>query len=44
MINGGLDRFEIKLDNPTATYAPGEIITGQVILDLSKTKSLRGIQ
>lgn len=37
-----LRTFEIKLDNPTATYGAGAIITGQVVIYLTKTKKLRG--
>ncbi|CAD6214590.1 GSCOCG00004130001-RA-CDS [Cotesia congregata] len=39
-----LRTFEIKLDNPTATYGAGAIITGQVVVDVTKTKKLRALK
>ncbi|XP_008553257.1 arrestin domain-containing protein 2 [Microplitis demolitor] len=39
-----LQTFEIKLDNPTATYGSGAMITGQVIIDLTKAKKMRALK
>ncbi|OXU20350.1 hypothetical protein TSAR_008783 [Trichomalopsis sarcophagae] len=41
---GKLQDFRIEFERPGATYAPGEIVTGKVILTLSGTKNMREIR
>lgn len=37
-----LRTFRIEFDRPGATYEPGEIVTGNVIVDLAREKTIRG--
>ncbi|XP_043269936.1 arrestin domain-containing protein 3-like [Venturia canescens] len=40
----GLQRFQINLDSADNTFAPGEIITGNVIVDLGRPKNIRALK
>ncbi|KAK0174596.1 hypothetical protein PV327_010354 [Microctonus hyperodae] len=44
MMSGSIKIFEIHLDNPTATYASGEIIIGKLIIKLDRVISLRALK
>ncbi|XP_076649562.1 arrestin domain-containing protein 17-like isoform X2 [Halictus rubicundus] len=37
-----LGTFRIEFDKPDATYVPGEMVTGSIILDIAKVKKVRG--
>ena len=37
-----LKDFSIEFDKAGATYAPGETVTGRVIIKLSKPKNVKG--
>ncbi|KAL6437103.1 hypothetical protein ACFW04_005004 [Cataglyphis niger] len=39
-----LRTFRIEFDRPGATYAPGELVTGNVIVDLVREKSIRALK
>ncbi|KAG5321733.1 ARRD3 protein, partial [Acromyrmex heyeri] len=39
-----LRTFRIEFDRPGATYAPGEIVTGDVIVDLAREKTIRALK
>ncbi|XP_029175799.1 arrestin domain-containing protein 17-like [Nylanderia fulva] len=39
-----LRTFRIEFDRPGATFAPGEIVTGNVIVDLAREKSIRALK
>lgn len=38
----GIENCQIYLDNPTATYFPGETIAGRVEFNFSSVKKVRG--
>ncbi|KAG8037870.1 hypothetical protein G9C98_006081 [Cotesia typhae] len=44
MTSLSLNMFKIKLDNPTATYKSGGIISGQIIIDLAKSQKLKALK
>ncbi|KAH0569186.1 arrestin domain-containing protein 17-like [Cotesia glomerata] len=44
MTSLSLNIFKIKLDNPTATYKSGGIISGQIIIDLAKLQKLKALK
>jgi hypothetical protein len=37
-----LRTFRIEFDRSGATYIPGELVTGNVIVDLAREKTVRG--
>ncbi|XP_077273696.1 arrestin domain-containing protein 17-like [Temnothorax americanus] len=39
-----LRTFRIEFDRPGATYAPGDIVTGDVIVDLAREKTIRALK
>ncbi|XP_014478278.1 PREDICTED: arrestin domain-containing protein 2-like [Dinoponera quadriceps] len=39
-----LRTFRIEFDRPGATFAPGELITGNVIIDLAREKTIRALK
>ncbi|XP_053405768.1 arrestin domain-containing protein 17-like [Mercenaria mercenaria] len=39
-----LRKFEITLNNPQVVYFPGQVIQGQVIVELSDDMKMRGIR
>lgn len=39
----GLKDFKIQFDNPYATYAPDQNVTGKIILTIDSPKSLNGV-
>lgn len=39
----GLENCEIHLDEPNATYFPGQTVTGRVDLNFNSPKKVRGI-
>ncbi|XP_076649559.1 arrestin domain-containing protein 17-like [Halictus rubicundus] len=38
-----LRTFRIEFDRPVAAYQPGELVTGKIIVDLAKDKTVRGL-
>ncbi|KAK0174595.1 hypothetical protein PV327_010353 [Microctonus hyperodae] len=43
-MSNSIKKFEIYLDNPTATFAPGETIFGKLIIELDRAKSLTALK
>ncbi|EFN85199.1 Arrestin domain-containing protein 2 [Harpegnathos saltator] len=39
-----LRTFRIEFDRPGATFAPGEVVTGNVIVDLAREKTIRALK
>lgn len=37
-----LRTFRVEFDRAGATYAPGDLVTGNVIVDLAREKTIRG--